>query len=46
MYDSISRNYYIKTSDASYKLKTDSSEKDIGMTFDSSLEFDQHISEK
>ena len=43
---SISRNYYINTSDASYKLDIVSSEKDIGVTFDSSLEFDQHISEK
>ena len=43
---SISRNYYINTSDAGYTFDTYSSETDIGVAFDSSLEFDQHISEK
>ena len=43
---SIDRSYYIHTNNVSHKLETVTSEKDIGVTFDSKLEFDLHINEK
>ena len=42
---SMDRNYYIYSNTMSRKLESVTSEKDIGVTFDSKLEFDLHINE-
>ena len=40
------RNYHIHTNIMSLNLESVTSEKDIGVTFNSKLEFDLHINEK
>jgi hypothetical protein len=42
----VTRNYYMKHSQQSKAISSVSEEKDIGVTFDSKLSFDQHIAAK
>ena len=42
----VTRNYYMKQSQQSKAINSVSEEKDIGVTFDSKLSFDQHIAAK